>query len=147
VLPSETAQKMVVSRIPLPLNNVSSSGITVLYGPWFTNVPRICETPGVFHVRTGDKPGDTRGPERNRYCHSVFITLQASNRLSLSLVLTPTGQCTHQAIRVDQVLGTWTNNRLSGMVKLRSPGSLSSCRIADNPVHSRYDDCRHYKCG
>ena len=48
MLPSETAQKMVVSRIPLPLNNVSSSGITVLYGPWFTNVPRICETPGVF---------------------------------------------------------------------------------------------------
>src|SRR5271154_3910190 len=79
---------MVVSRIPHPLNNVSSSGITVLYGPWFTNVPRICETPGVFHVRTGDKPGDTRGPERNRYCHSVFITLQASNRLPLSLVLT-----------------------------------------------------------
>jgi hypothetical protein len=87
VLPSETAQKMVVSRIPLPLNNVSSSGIAVLYGPWFTNVPRICETPGVFHIRTGDKPGDTRGPERNRYCHSVFITLQASNRLPLSLVL------------------------------------------------------------
>jgi hypothetical protein len=105
-------RKWSLHEFPFP-STTSVAAVSRLYGPWFTNVPRICETPGVFHVRTGDKPGDTRGPERNRYCHSVFITLQASNRLPLSLVLTPTGQCTHRAIRVDQVLGTWPNNRLT----------------------------------
>ena len=35
-------RKWSFHEFPFPLNNVSSSGITVLYGPWFTNVPRIC---------------------------------------------------------------------------------------------------------